>query len=99
MLQNSHGATAEHLRDVRQSGPTEQFALCRLLSLSCHLCTGGVRCTVRGESPLLPPTHAAAVLIDGSRAPSSCETLSAFFPTLASANSSEDSPIGRGADR
>lgn len=47
----------------------------------------------------LPPTHAAALFIDGSRAPGSCESLSAFFPTLALANSSEDSPIGRGADR
>lgn len=74
-------------------------SLCVMLSLSCHLSAGGVRCTVRGDSPLLLPTHAVAVLIDGSRAPSSCETLSAFFPTLASANSSEDSPIGRGADR
>lgn len=60
---------------------------------------GSVRCAVQDVSPLLQPTHAAAVLIDGSRAPSSCETLSAFFPTLASANSREDSPIGRGADR
>lgn len=35
----------------------------------------------------------------GSRASTSCETLSAFFPTLASANGRQDSPIGRGADR
>lgn len=54
---------------------------------------------VRHQSELLPPTHAAAVLIRGSRAPSSCETFSAFFPTLASANRREDSPTGRGADR
>ncbi|KAM7404570.1 hypothetical protein PAMP_011907 [Pampus punctatissimus] len=56
-----------------------------------------VRCVVQDVTLLLQPTHAAAVLIDDSRAPSSCETLSAFFPTLALANSKEDSPIGRGA--
>lgn len=40
--------------------------------------------------------HTPAVFIDRSHAPSSCETLSAFFPTLASANRRADSPIGRG---
>lgn len=58
-----------------------------------------VRSVAQDVSSILPPTHAAALLIDASRAPSSCETLSAFFPTLSSANSSEDSPNGRGADR
>lgn len=43
--------------------------------------------------------HTPAVFIDRSHAPSSCETLSAFFPTLVSANRRADSPIGRGAGR
>lgn len=65
------------------------------LSLSCHLPPNRA---LQLCQPLLP-THAAALFIDGSRAPGSCESLSAFFPTLALANSSEDSPNGRGADR
>lgn len=70
-----------------------------LLSLICHL-SAGTCVTPRERTSASALRHEpAAVFIDGSRAPSSCETLSAFFPTLASANRREDSPIGRGAER
>lgn len=68
-----------------------------IAALSCEC--RNVRRVAQDVSPPLPLPHAAALLIHASRAPSSCETLSAFFPTLLSANSSEDSPFGRGADR
>lgn len=90
-----HVESQHNIKAMRDSPTTHG-----ILSLSCHRSMLPERAVSRaGECAILLPTHAAAVFIDRSRAPGSCESLSAFFPTLASANSSEDSPIGRGADR
>lgn len=75
----------------------------RSLCVCCHCAvTWPTAACVKAHvyhSSTLPVPHAAALLIRRSRAPGSCETLSAFFPTLASANRRRDSPIGRGAER